>query len=236
MATPHAVREKIVDMFLSGRSYGDISRIVGVSKFTAYSICQKFTSTANFDRETGGPTECSKLSHNVLQHIEYYKKSQPSIYLKEIQNKLVVDRVCAGENVPSITTIHRGIMQHLGMTRKKNTSVAAESTTARNHEWMLDFMEAITNYNVRQLYWLDESHFVEPALRDLLRRQGVELIFQPPYSSQFNVCELCFRYVKICLRGNVEYSYRFTELAVAEAIRKIGPGACRQFAAECGYI
>ncbi|XP_077866017.1 uncharacterized protein LOC144353313 [Saccoglossus kowalevskii] len=34
------------------------------------------------------------------------------------------------------------------------------------------------------------GHFVEPALRDLLRRQGVELIFQPLYSPQFNFCEL----------------------------------------------
>ncbi|XP_002732923.1 uncharacterized protein LOC100375121 [Saccoglossus kowalevskii] len=215
------------------------------------------------------------------------------------------------------------------MSRKKLTSVAAESRTERNEEWTLNFIDIVTNYDVEQLHWFDESSVikttgnrvyghaekgkaaveiqrhatnanytvnllvsspgidnvdiidgpsnglemvnffeeavrtvdafgnpvlsqgdcvildncgfhhgrqVEPVLRELLRGQGVELLFQPPYSPQFNVCELCFRYLKIYLKDNEEYTYNFTELAIADALTRIGPGVCRRFAFNCAYI
>ena len=40
------------------------------------------------------------------------------------------------------------------------------------------------------------GHFVEPILTALLANCGVRLLFQPPYSPEFNTCELCFHDIK----------------------------------------
>ena len=46
------------------------------------------------------------------------------------------------------------------------------------------------------------GHFVEPILSALLANSGVRLLFQPPYSPEFNTCELCFHDIKEFLRRN----------------------------------
>ena len=48
--------------------------------------------------------------------------------------------------------------------------------------------------------------FVENQLRLMLRNRGVELIFKPPYSSEFNSCEFCFRLMKAYLRQREQFS------------------------------
>ena len=37
---------------------------------------------------------------------------------------------------------------------------------------------------------------VQPVLRNMLAICGASLIYQPPYHSQYNTCELCFRHLK----------------------------------------
>ena len=43
------------------------------------------------------------------------------------------------------------------------------------------------------------GHLVEPILTALLANCGVRLLFQPPYSPEFNTCELCFHDIKRAL-------------------------------------
>ena len=41
---------------------------------------------------------------------------------------------------------------------------------------------------------------VEPVLRHMLLKRGIQLIFQPPYHPGYNTCEYCFHYIKCWLR------------------------------------
>ena len=50
------------------------------------------------------------------------------------------------------------------------------------------------------------GHFVEPILTALLANCGVRLLFQPPYSPEFNTCELCFHDIKEFLATRSELS------------------------------
>ena len=328
--TPFAVRQKIAELYLSGASFGEIASQTGVSKSTAHVICTKLVVSGDISAGKSGrrldDRKC--LNDNVLQHIELYKTQQPSIYLREIQAKLREDNVCPFD-LPSLSTIHRGLTNNLNMTRKKLNSVAKESTTEFNEQRMLDFIDTISNYRPEQLHWFDEASVIrttgnriyghaeigkpaveiqrhasntnytinllssvfgvdysdiiigpsnalemmnffieaigaeddfgnpclapgdcvimdncgfhharilEPNLEHLLQQRGVNLIFQPPYNPEYNICEQCFRSIKSSLRGNQEYSYMFTELAIAEAIELITPGSCRMFAIESGYM
>ena len=48
------------------------------------------------------------------------------------------------------------------------------------------------------------ARFVEPILTNMFADCGITLLFQPPYSLDFNTCEFCFRQIKDYLR---RYSY-----------------------------
>ncbi|XP_070564930.1 paired box protein Pax-1-like [Ptychodera flava] len=327
--TPFLTRRRILELHLKGVSYGEIASTTGVSKSTAHSICCKYERTGSLTARDRPARERTKVVDNVLQHIEFYKRRQPSIYLREIRRKLLDDNVCTAENVPSLATIHRAITEYLNMSRKKISSLAAESMTPSIEQYTLDFIETVSDYNINQIHWFDESsvirttgnrrfghseigtpaveiqrhasnatytvnllvsatgvdhsdvivgpsnglellnffdeavrvtdnfgnpclavgdcvimdncgfhhaRYVEQNLQRLLQARGVRLIYQPPYNPQFNACEPCFNYIKSELRSNQDFAYRFTELATANAIANITPGACRFFARECGYI
>jgi transposase len=78
------------------------------------------------------------------------------------------------------------------------------------------------------------ARLVEPLLRDILSANGVSLIFQPPYSPECNVCELCFNQLKTVLRRNERYTSKYTELAIADAVSTITPTMCKNFFRHCG--
>jgi len=63
------------------------------------------------------------------------------------------------------------------------------------------------------------GHFVEPILREMLGECCVKsnLLFQPPYSPEFNSCELCFHDIKEFLRRNQRLAEEHTEYAIYEA-------------------
>ena len=60
-------------------------------------------------------------------------------------------------------------------------------------------------------------------LDDLANLYGFRVIYQPPYSPDFNTCEYCFRNMKCYLRQNIDFTELFTELAISFAIDTITP-------------
>ncbi|XP_077863557.1 paired box protein Pax-5-like [Saccoglossus kowalevskii] len=113
--TPPVIREKIVELYLEGISFADIAKRVGVTKSTAYNICKNFTSTSDTEHDTGGPQQCPKLNDNVLQHIELYNNTKPSIYLRQIRRNVIAENVCTIDTVPCLSTIHCAITKYLEM-------------------------------------------------------------------------------------------------------------------------
>ena len=71
------------------------------------------------------------------------------------------------------------------------------------------------------------GHFVEPILTALLANFGVRLLFLPPYSPEFNTCELCFHDIKEFLRRNrrlVEEETAYTIFEACENITRVVNG------------
>ena len=65
------------------------------------------------------------------------------------------------------------------------------------------------------------GHFVEPILTALLANFVVRLLFQPPYSPEFNTCELCFHDIKEFLRRNRRLAEEETAYTIFEACENI---------------
>ena len=87
---------------------------------------------------------------------------------------------------------------------------------------------------------MDNSGFhhgrvTECVLRGMLQSRGVHLIFQPPYSTHLNTCELCFRQMKANLPQNERYAVEQTEMAIDDSIHEISAMKLRYFR-HCGYI
>ena len=59
------------------------------------------------------------------------------------------------------------------------------------------------------------ARFVEPILRNILADCGITLLFQPPYSPDFNTCEFCFRQIKDYLRRYQLLAEHETKIAIA---------------------
>ena len=114
--------------------------IAGVSKSTTHNICCKYARTGELGRDRQIVfRERTKVVDNVLQHIEFYKLREPSIYLHEIRRNLIADNVCTIETVPSLRSTHQAVTKYLNMRRNKLSSVAAEPMTPANEQRVTDF-------------------------------------------------------------------------------------------------
>ena len=80
------------------------------------------------------------------------------------------------------------------------------------------------------------ARFVEPILRNMLADCGITLLFQPPYSPDFNTCEFCFRQIKDYLRRYQLLAEHGTKIAIAEAILQISPENSFSYFRHCGYV
>lgn len=78
--------------------------------------------------------------------------------------------------------------------------------------------------------------FAENELRTMLGNNGVDLVFQPPYSPDFNTCEFCFRSMKLYLRKHEQFAINFTEVAIMEALQTITPAMSVNFFRHCGFV
>ena len=80
------------------------------------------------------------------------------------------------------------------------------------------------------------ARFVEPILRNMFADCGITLLFQPPYSPDFNTCEFCFRQIKDYLRRYQLFAEHETKIAIAEAILQISPENSFSYFCHCGYV
>ena len=79
------------------------------------------------------------------------------------------------------------------------------------------------------------GRYAKNQLREILENRGVTLIFQPPYSPEFNSFEFCFRVMKAYLREHEQFAINFTELAIIQALQSITPAMSYNFFRHCGF-
>ena len=84
------------------------------------------------------------------------------------------------------------------------------------------------------------THHSQPAavLRQWLAEQGIELLYTPVYSPDFNPVEFCFNKLKTCTQ-RAQYRDIFkdnVELGVHEVLREITAADCIGFYKAVGYL
>uniref|UniRef100_A0A914RYJ4 Paired domain-containing protein n=1 Tax=Parascaris equorum TaxID=6256 RepID=A0A914RYJ4_PAREQ len=98
---PDSTRQKIVDLAHQGARPCDISRILQVSNGCVSKIlCRYYESGTIRPRAIGG-SKPRVATVNVCDKIESYKREQPSIFAWEIRDKLLNEKVCSADTIPS---------------------------------------------------------------------------------------------------------------------------------------
>ncbi|KAI6188538.1 hypothetical protein M3Y98_00365600 [Aphelenchoides besseyi] len=104
---PDATRQQIVDLAHKGMRPCEISRKLQVSNGCVSKIlCRYYESGTIRPRAIGG-SKPRVATQSVCDKIEQYKREQPSIFAWEIRDKLINERVCTNETIPSVSSINR---------------------------------------------------------------------------------------------------------------------------------
>ncbi|XP_021364256.1 uncharacterized protein LOC110457353 [Mizuhopecten yessoensis] len=76
----------------------------------------------------------------------------------------------------------------------------------------------------------------ERMLRNMLGTRNNTLLFQPPYSPEYNVAEYIFNLMRNGLQINRDFTYEFTELSVVKSLNAIPDSVLAKLFGKCGYV
>ncbi|XP_070535100.1 uncharacterized protein [Ptychodera flava] len=127
-------------------------------------------------------------------------------------------------------------------------TIQGASDSATYTDFIAECVNTVTEYGQPALQTGDISvvdncptHHSEVArvLNDWLQVQGIDVIYTPKYSPEFNPAEYCFNKVKTCISNDAhiaELTYRAMPVAIFEALDKVTPADTLGFYRATGYL
>lgn len=100
---PDGTRQKIIELAHSGARPCDISRILQVSNGCVSKILCRYYETGTIRPRAIGGSKPRVATNKVVDKIAAYKNECPSIFAWEIRDRLLQERVCNNENIPSVS-------------------------------------------------------------------------------------------------------------------------------------
>ncbi|XP_072180032.1 paired box protein Pax-5-like [Diadema setosum] len=111
---PVCVRARIVELAQLGVRPCDISRQLLVSHGCVSKILSRYYETGSIAPGNIGGSKPKVATPLVVKKIMSYKRKNPSIFAWEIRDRLLRERVCDKNTIPSISSINRIIRNKYG--------------------------------------------------------------------------------------------------------------------------
>ncbi|XP_034389849.1 paired box protein Pax-5 isoform X3 [Cyclopterus lumpus] len=136
---PDVVRQRIVELAHQGVRPCDISRQLRVSHGCVSKILGRYYETGSIRPGVIGGSKPKVATPKVVDKIADYKRQNPTMFAWEIRDRLLAERVCDNDSVPSVSSINRiirtKVQQPPGQTgsvlaHNLATSVAASQVSA----------------------------------------------------------------------------------------------------------
>ncbi|XP_032873765.1 paired box protein Pax-5 isoform X1 [Amblyraja radiata] len=104
---PDVVRQRIVELAHQGVRPCDISRQLRVSHGCVSKILGRYYETGSIKPGVIGGSKPKVATPKVVDKIADYKRQNPTMFAWEIRDRLLAERVCDNESVPSVSSINR---------------------------------------------------------------------------------------------------------------------------------
>uniref|UniRef100_A0A0N5AI87 Paired domain-containing protein n=1 Tax=Syphacia muris TaxID=451379 RepID=A0A0N5AI87_9BILA len=155
---PDHIRNRIVELAHQGVRPCDISRQLRVSHGCVSKILGRYYETGSIRPGVIGGSKPKVATPKVVQTIAAYKRANPTMFAWEIREKLLEERVCDAENVPSVSSINRIVRNKSAMDR------IADRTLQQNSF----FTAAATPYSINEILG-----FEHPSKSDIDSRTAI---------------------------------------------------------------
>ncbi|XP_022615853.1 paired box protein Pax-5-like [Seriola dumerili] len=104
---PHVVRQRIVELAQLGVRPCEISRRLRVSHGCVSKILARYNETGSIRPGVIGGSKPKVATPKVVQRVLHLKHTNPTMFAWEIRDRLMLERVCDHDSVPSISSINR---------------------------------------------------------------------------------------------------------------------------------
>ncbi|XP_035274185.1 paired box protein Pax-5-like isoform X3 [Anguilla anguilla] len=104
---PDVVRQRIVELAHQGVRPCDISRQLRVSHGCVSKILGRYYETGSIRPGVIGGSKPKVATPKVVDKIADYKRQNPTMFAWEIRDRLLAERVCDNDSVPSVSSINR---------------------------------------------------------------------------------------------------------------------------------
>uniref|UniRef100_A0A8C5LW12 Paired box 5 n=1 Tax=Leptobrachium leishanense TaxID=445787 RepID=A0A8C5LW12_9ANUR len=104
---PDVVRQRIVELAHQGVRPCDISRQLRVSHGCVSKILGRYYETGSIKPGVIGGSKPKVATPKVVEKIADYKRQNPTMFAWEIRDRLLAERVCDNDTVPSVSSINR---------------------------------------------------------------------------------------------------------------------------------
>ncbi|XP_062371649.1 paired box protein Pax-5 [Sardina pilchardus] len=104
---PDVVRQRIVELAHQGVRPCDISRQLRVSHGCVSKILGRYYETGSIKPGVIGGSKPKVATPKVVDKIADYKRQNPTMFAWEIRDRLLAERVCDNDSVPSVSSINR---------------------------------------------------------------------------------------------------------------------------------
>lgn len=151
------IRNKIVNLYLSGESTVAISKRFDIPYKTVSNITDLFVRTGSTKPKKGGNHKRTCRTDDTIEYVEHLKRIKPSIYPYEIRKKLVENRVYLAENTPSNASVSRILRDDLGYSYKIIKQIPAETNRPDVQEKLDTYLAEVCPVEANRLHFFDES-------------------------------------------------------------------------------
>nr|ABI30005.1 B-cell lineage specific activator/TEL oncogene fusion protein [Homo sapiens] len=166
---PDVVRQRIVELAHQGVRPCDISRQLRVSHGCVSKILGRYYETGSIKPGVIGGSKPKVATPKVVEKIAEYKRQNPTMFAWEIRDRLLAERVCDNDTVPSVSSINRIIRTKVQQPPNQPVPASSHSIGLQPIYWSRDDV-------AQWLKWAENEFSLRPIDSNTFEMNGKALL------------------------------------------------------------